>query len=165
MSIVFSDVRKHTSVEKEPYSIFAKKYRALKGDIDSSEIELSVGSGKDGFCKGFYKDEDYMVNPKIKFIFGSNICNSDGSKGSFVRMVYAFECNDCNFDYYRRHIKLLKTRAPYLYIPCATHFEISSHLDDQFELIFDTIVPDKSQIEEVCYALLGMIIAIFAFED
>ena len=165
MSIVFSDVRKHTSVEKEPYSIFAKKYRALKGDIDSSKIELSIGSGKDGFCKGFYKDEDYMVNPKIKFVFGSNICNSDGSKGSFVRMVYAFECNDCNFEYYRRHITSLKSRAPYLYISGATHFEITSHLDEQFELIFDVIVPDKNRVEAVCYSLLGMIIAIFAFED
>lgn len=97
MSIIFSDVKKHFCLEKEPYSVFAKKYRALKGNIDSNEIVLSIGNGKEGFWKGFYRDDDYMVDPKIKFVFGSNIRNSDGAGGSFIRMTYSFECNDCNF--------------------------------------------------------------------
>lgn len=165
MGIIFSDVKKHFCLEKEPYSVFAKKYRALKGNIDSNEIVLSIGNGKEGFWKGFYRDDDYMVDPKIKFVFGSNIRNSDGAGGSFIRMTYSFECNDCNFAYYRRHIKLLKSRAPYLYIPGVTHFEITSHLDEEFELIFDVIIADKNKIEETCYSMLGLIIAILSFED
>ncbi len=165
MAIVFSDVSKTTCIEKEPYSAFAKKFKSLKGDIDTGEIELNIGNGKEGFSKGFHRDEDYMVNPKLKFIFGSNIRNSDGSTGCFVRMTYLFECNDCNFDYYRSHIKLLKSRAPYLYVPNTTHFEISSHLDDQFELIFDAIINDKNKIQEVCFSLISLIIAILSFED
>lgn len=165
MAIVFSDVSKIGCLEKEPYSAFAKKFKALKGNLDSNEIELNIGNGKEGFSKGFHRDEDYMVEPKLKFIFGSNIQNSDGATGCFVRMTYMFECNDCNFDYYRRHIKLLKSRAPYLYIPHATHFEISWYLDDQFELLFDVIVADRNMIQEVCFALLNLIIAILSFED
>ena len=165
MGIVFSDVKRHSNLEKEPYSAFAKRYKALKGDIDSSELELNIGNGKEGFHKGFYRDENFMVDPKIRFVFGSNIRNSDGARGYFVRMIYSFECNDCNFGYYRRHIKLLKARAPYMYISGVTHFDITSHLDDRFELIFDAIVADKSQIEEACYSLLGTIIAILSFED
>lgn len=165
MGVIFFDVKRQSSQDKEPYSAFAKKYKALKGNIDSSEIELNIGNGKEGFCKGFYRDEDYMVNPKLKFIFGSDIRNSDRATGCFIRMTYSFECNDCNFDFYRRHIKLLKARAPYLYIPSVTHFEITSHIDDRFELIFDVIVPDKSKIEESCYSLISTIIAILSFED
>lgn len=165
MGIVFSDVKRHTSLEKEPYCVFLRKYKALKGNIDSGEIELNIGNGKEGFYKGFYRDEDFMVDPRITFVFGSDIRNSDGAGGCFVRMTYSFECNECNFGYYRRHIKLLKARAPYLYIPGVTHFEITSHLDDRFELIFDAIAIDKSRLEEVCCSLIGTIIAILSFED
>lgn len=165
MTTIFSDVKKLSCLEKEPYIAFAKKYKSLKGNIDFTEIELSIGNGKEGFYKGFYSDDDYMVTPKIKFMFKSDVLNNDGATGILVRMVYTFECNDCNFSYYRRRIKLLKARAPYLYVAGVTHFEITSHVDEEFELIFDAIITEKAEVEKTCYSLLSMIIAILPFED
>lgn len=79
--------------------------------------------------------------------------------------VYSFECNESNLDYYRRHIKLLKKRVPYFYIPDVTHFAFSSQIDDEFNMQFDVLVKNGEKVLQVCYSLLNQIISILSFED
>lgn len=165
MPIIICNVEEQRSLEREPYLTLGKKIKSFKGNFDSQEIELNVGSSKEGFGKGFFSDREYVVDPKLNFAFGKTKDAETGAWRWFVKMTYSFECTDSNFHYYQRHIKLLKKRIPYFYIASASHFSFASHLDDRFELEFDVLVEDQNNILQVCYSLLNQIITIFSFED
>lgn len=163
--IFYSSISELSSLSKEPYANFAKKYKSLKS-LDGQEIEVRIDNGKEGFHKGFYTDDCYMENANLRFVFATMNNSADSKeKVYFIRMVYSFSCNEDNFQYYQRHIGLLKKRVPYFFIPNVSNFEFSSQLDDNFNLQFDVLVKERENILTVCYSLINQIITIFSFED
>lgn len=80
-------------------------------------------------------------------------------------MLYSFECNENNLQYYRKHISLLKKRIPYFYIPNVSQFSFSSQIDDEFTMRFDALVDDENNVLQVRRSLLNQLIAILSFED
>lgn len=165
MSIIYSDVERQQSLEKEPYTILTKRYRGIKKDLDGQEIVLPLFSGKDGFFKGFYTDREYTNNASLCFFFSKEKSKNDESSSFFVRMKYSFDCDEHNYWYYKRHTDLLRKRVPYFYIPFASNFEFSHNVDDRFNMMFDIIVETEENVLQACYCLLNLIIAIFSFED
>lgn len=167
MPVIYYNIDEQKSLEKEPYKSLTKRFKNLKNALEEKEIELSIGTDKEGFSKGFYTDFEFTNDAKVKFIFSKEA--ETGLRGEkpkiFVRMIFSFECNESNLHYYRRHIRLLKKRIPYFYIPEATHFAFSSQIDDEFNMQFDALVGDEDKVLQVCYSLLNQIIAILSFED
>lgn len=166
MPVIYYNIDEQRSLEKEPYKSLTKRFKGLKNALEEKEIELNIGADREGFAKGFYTDFEFTNDAKVKFIFSREA--DTGSKESsqiFVRMIFSFECNESNLHYYRRHIKLLKKRIPYFYIPEATHFAFSSQIDDEFNMQFDVLVEKEDKVLQVCYSLLNQIIAILSFED
>lgn len=163
MPVIYYNIDELKSLEREPYKILTKRYKSLKNVLEEKEIEINIGSDKEGFSKGFYTDSEFTNEAKIRFIFSKEA----GTEKSqyFIRMIYSFECNESNLDYYRRHIKLLKKRVPYFYIPDVTHFAFSSQIDDEFNMQFDVLVKNRGKVLQVCYSLLNQIISILSFED
>lgn len=167
MPVIYYNIDEQKSLERDPYKVLTKQYRNLMNALDKKQIELSIGSDREGFAKGFYTDFEFTNEAKITFIF-SREADDETKKCKqkiFVRMIYSFECNESNLHYYRRHIKLLKKRVPYFYIPDVTHFTFSSLIDDEFNMQFDVLVEGEEKVLQVCYSLLNQIIAILSFED
>ena len=44
------------SLEKDPYKVLTKRYKSLKNALEEKEIEINIGSDKEGISKGFYTD-------------------------------------------------------------------------------------------------------------
>lgn len=163
--IFYSSINKLSSLDKDPYASFTKKFRSLKS-IDGQEIELQIDNGKEGFYKGFYTDDCYMESAKLTFTFATmNSSVNFDDKAYFIRMVYSFECNDDNFRHYQNRISVLKKRVPYFYIPEVSNFEFSSYVDDRFQMQFDVLLKNENAILQVCHSLINQIITIFSFED
>lgn len=156
--IVYNSINKMDSLERDPYRAFTKKFNAL-ADLENQEIELRIDNAKEGFYKGFFSDEYFMVKPTLKFVFGR------AGDEYFVRMVYTFDRNCNNYRYYEQRLKLLKLRVPYFYIPDVSGFEMSTNIDDEFTLIFDVTVPEREKLLQVCHSLINQIITVFWFED
>lgn len=166
MPVIYYNIDEQISLEKEPYKSLTKRFKSLKNALEEKEIELNIGADREGFAKGFYTDFEFTNDAKVKFLFSKEADAGTKEKAQiFVRMVFSFECNESNLHYYRRHIKLLKKRIPYFYIPEATHFAFSSQIDDEFNMQFDVLVEKEDKVLQVCYSLLNQIIAILSFED
>ena len=165
MPVIYYNIEQQKSLEREPYRSLTKRFKNLKNALEEKEIELGIGADKEGFAKGFFTDFKFTKDARLRFVF-SKEADAEGQKSkTFVRMIFSFECNEDNLYYYRRHIKLLKLRVPYFYIPGATHFAFSSQMDDEFNMQFDVLVEDDDKVLQVCYSLLNQIIAILSFED
>ena len=167
MPVIYYNIDEMKSLEREPYKSLARRYRNLRNALEEKEIELNIGAEREGFARGFYTDDEFTGDARLKFVF-SRETEPDGKGGEakiFVRMVFSFACNETNLYYYRRHINLLKKRVPYFYIPEATHFAFSSMIDDEFKMQFDVLVEKEDKVLQVCFSLLNPIIAILSFED
>lgn len=165
MPVIYYSIDEQKSLEKEPYKTLTKRFKSLRNALEEKEIELTIGSDKEGFTKGFFVDNEFTNDAKIRFVFSKEATASLSEAHVFVRMIFSFECNESNLHYYRKHIKLLKKRVPYFYIPEATHFAFSSQIDDEFNMQFDVLVKNEEKVLQVCYSLLNQIIAILSFED
>lgn len=165
MAVLFLNFAEHEPLKKEPYASFLKRFDIIKESVDGEQIELRVG-GRDGtFSDGFYVDETYFKNPRIKIEF-AGIPKEENGKSFFVRVVYSYEGKDCcDLDLHFQRVKELKKRAPYYYIPGATHFEFSSQIDDEYKLIFDVVADREETVQGVCCSLISLIISIFSFEN
>ena len=64
-------LNKQNSLLKEPYISFDKKYKMISENLPGGEIELPIGTGKQGqFSNGFYNcDYTYQRNMIMKFNF------------------------------------------------------------------------------------------------
>lgn len=64
-------LNKQNSLLKEPYISFDKKYKMISENLHEGEIELPIGTGKQGqFSNGFYNcDYTYQRNMIMKFNF------------------------------------------------------------------------------------------------
>ncbi len=168
MPVLFVNMKKHNSTEREPYSSFAKRFDSVKDNLHGERIELCAGSGKRGaFNNGFYNDEDYFKNAMLTFDFAEIDNGTDISpRSTFVRMTLSYECSTyCDIEYQLQRIKALKLRVPYFYIPDVTHLEFSSPIDEDVKLQFDVLVPDKEKILNVCCSLINQVIAVFSLDD
>ncbi len=163
MPVIYYNMDEMKSLEREPYKTLVKRFKSLENALEEKEIEINI-SDKDGFSKGFYTDSDYADNLKVKFVFSRE--ESHNGRGKvFVRMIFSFDCDEGSLYYYRIHIKALKKRVPYFYIPDVTHLAFSSQFDDDISIVFDTLVADETKTLQVCCSLLNQIIAVLAFED
>ena len=166
MPVIFTNFdERYTCLENEPYCEFTKKFNSFKDDIFEKEIELKLGDGKNtgNFAKGFYTDEIYCCNPRLKFKFAE----IEENKSVFVRMIYSYDYSDIeDLEYHLKRIQALKHRIPYLYISNVSHFDFNFNMDaDNFNWNFDVVVPEHQQTKAVCYELINLIIALFAFEE
>ena len=165
MPILYYGLSPLKSLTKDPYYTMAEKNNRIRECLDGQEIEISLGE-KEGFAMGFYSS-GFMSKPLIKFIY-ADLDSAHGApeESTFIRMTFSFQCGDDNYLYYKPKIQALKKRADFLYIPMASDFGFSAQLeDDRFNLNFDTVVYEKHDVLQVCYCLLNLIIALFAFED
>lgn len=167
MAIIFINCSPINSLNKEPYTTLAKKYKRIEENIDGETIEIYLSNYKEtGFSKGFYSDEVFVHDPTVQFFFASvKPDKSISEESTFVRMSFSFDCNEENYPFYQPKIRALKKRAEYFFIPMVSHFGYKTHLDERFTLDFDVIVPNMNDVLNVCYCLLNLIIAILAFED
>ena len=167
MPVIFYNLEEQKSLEREPYKTLSKKFRNINYALDNCEIKLDIGSDDEGFSDGFYTDFNFTNNAELKFVFSRSDETHAKNKPSsiLVSMLYSFECNSYNEQFYRHFIELLKKRLPYFYIPNATHFSFSSQQDDNFVFQFNALVDDENNVLEVCYSLLNQLIAILSFED
>lgn len=167
MPVLCINMNKHESLKKEPYASFLKKFDIIKESINGEQIELRVG-GKDGcFSNGFYIDSVYYKNPRLRFDFAKIPSpENDGTTVTFIRACYSYEGEDSyDLEFHLQRAKDIKKRAPYYYIPWATHFEFSSQIDDEYRLVFDALVGDDEKLQEVCCSLISLIITIFSLDN
>lgn len=167
MAILFINCSPIDSLSKEPYSTLAKKYKRIEDRVDGEIIEIFLSDNKNsGFSKGFYSDEVFVHDPAVQFIF-STIESREGipKNSTFVRMSFSFDCNEDNYRFYQPKIQALKKRADYFYVPMVSHLGYEAYLSERFTMNFDVVVPDKSNVLDVCFCLLNLIIAILAFEN
>lgn len=167
MPVLYVNFKKQDCLEREPYASFLKKYNVIKDDLHGERIELRVG-GKDGcFADGFYTDHDYYKNPVIRIDFASVPASErEGGKSVFVRVAYSYESgDDYDLDFHVQRVKEIKKRAPYYYVPGASHFEFSSQMDDEYRLLFDALALDPEQVPRVCCSLISLIISIFSLDN
>lgn len=167
MPVFYVNLNKQKSLTKEPYVSFLKKYDVIKEDVHGEQIELRVG-GKDGcFANGFYVDEVYYKNPRLRLDFATIPSPEDADVTcTLVRASYTYEDEDgYDLDFHLRRIKDIKKRAPYYYIPGASHFEFSSQIDDAYHLLFDVLVDDMAKVPEVCCSLISLMISVFTLDN
>ena len=167
MPVLYVNLNKHESLTKEPYISFFKKYDIIKDDLNGEQIELRVG-GKDGcFTNGFYIGKVYYKNPRLRIDF-TTIHSPEKEKETcvFIRTSYSYEGEDSyDLDFHLQRVKDIKKRAPYYYIPGASHFEFSSQIDDEYKLLFDVLVDDVAKAPDVCCSLISLIITIFSLDN
>ena len=164
MPVIYFNIAEQRSLEKEPYTTLTKRFKGLKYNLDGQEIEIKIASEKEGFLRGFYTDHEFTNDAVLRFVF-AKVKSGKNSEATFVRMEFSFESNDDNYYFYQHHIKLLKKRVPYFYIPFASNFEFSHQVDEHFKMNFDILVENESDVLNACYSLLNQLIAIFSFED
>lgn len=161
--IYFNDKSENalSSLSKEPYLTFEKKFNSVTSNLNSKIIEIDVGSNKVGFANGFFSDNNYMSDLKLTFLFGQDTSNCH----TYIRMNFSFVCNDCNYEHYKRQSNLLKQRANYFFIPYIRSLDLSYQVNDRHEIIFDVIADTSSDTKTICLSLINQIIAILSFED
>lgn len=168
MPVLYVNLNKHESLTKEPYVSFFKKYDIIKDDPNGEQIELRVGCGKNGcFANGFYIDKVYYKNPRLRINFATIPSpEKEQETNVFIRASYSYEGEDSyDLDFHLQRVKDIKKRAPYYYIPGATHFEFSSQIDDEYKLLFDVLVDDVAKVPDVCCSLISLIITIFSLDN
>lgn len=69
--LVIYMLNKPNSLLKEPYMSYDKKYKMISENLHGGEIELNIGTGKQGqFFNGFYNcDYTYQRSMITKFSF------------------------------------------------------------------------------------------------
>lgn len=167
MPVLFINMKEQTSLEKEPYLSFLKRFEALEGNLDGECVKLYVGKGKSGtFSKGFYIDESYCKNPMITFEFADIRGKGEDEKETVICMTYSYECDSrYDLEWQMDMIKALRRRIPYFYIPSVSHLGFNSSIEDDVRLQFAVIVPKSEDVPQVCCSLINQVIAIFSFED
>ena len=164
-------LKEQSSLGKEPYVSFDKKFKMISESIYDKEIELPIGRGKVGqFHDGFYHDDynmPYQRNMTIKFTFAKMAQeNTEGHVGTFIRGTCSFEYNESDvFDYHLARLKALSLRADYFYIPNAEYLEISYNVDAEISIHIDAIVMEPSNVQQVCHSMLNQYISIFSLDD
>ena len=167
MPVFYLNLEKQESLTREPYASFLKKYDLIEQELNGEEIELRVGGKDETFTNGFYVDSYYYENPRLRFSFAT-VPNPDNHEetSTLVRACYSYEGDDCyDLQYHIQRAKDIKRRAPYYFLPGATHFEFSSQVDEEFKLQFDVLVADNEKVAEVCCLLISLIIAIFSQDN
>lgn len=51
MPVIYYNIDEQKSLEKEPYKSLTKRFKNLKNALEEKEIELSIGTDKEGFSK------------------------------------------------------------------------------------------------------------------
>ena len=166
MPVIFVNLNKQDTLKKEPYLSFLKKFDLIKQSLDGESIELRVGGKEGSFTNGFYVDEMFYMNPRLRIDF-ADIPSEQGEKNrTFIRVCYSYEGEDgYDLDFHLQRIKDIRKRVGFFYVPDATHFEFSSQIDDEYRLIFDVLVEDETAIPRVCCSLISHIIAIFSLDN
>ncbi len=166
MPVLYVNLNKHESLKKEPYNSFLKKFNLIRENLNGEQIEIRVGGKDRSFANGFYLDEEFYINPRLRVDFASMPVAAGEKPSMFIRVCYSYEGEDgYDLELHFQRVKDIKQRAEYLYIPGATHFEFSSQIDDEYKLMFDALVDDMSKIPDVCCLLISHIIAIFCLEN
>lgn len=168
MPVLYVNLNKQESLTREPYASFMKKYDIIKEDPNGEQIEIRVGLGKDGcFSNGFYIDKTYYKNPRLRLEFAAlPSSDTEGKESVFIRASYSYESEESyHLDLHLKRVRDIKKRAPYFYIPFASHFEFSSQVDDEYKLLFDAVVEDKNKVPDVCCSLISLIITIFTLDN
>lgn len=162
MPVLYVNLNKHEAIQREPYNSFLKKYGLIKDNLNGEQIEVRVGGKEGNFSNGFYIDDMFCMNPRLRIDFA----DVPGDQRIFIRVCYSYEGEDSyDLDFHLQRVKDIKKRADYYYIPGATHFEFSSQIDDDCKLNFDVLVEDKSRVPEVCCSLISLVIAIFSLDN
>ena len=93
MAIIFINCSPINSLNKEPYTTLAKKYKRIEENIDGETIEIYLSNYEEtGFSKGFYSDEVFVHDPTVQFFFASVKPDKRISEEStFVRMSFSFD--------------------------------------------------------------------------
>ncbi len=167
MPVLYINSDKHDCLKREPYVTLLKKFEVIKDSLDAEEIELRVG-GRDGcFANGFYTDDVYYKNPRLKISFATVPSPDDRTlKSFFIRAAYSFESeDDYDLEFHLQRIKDIKKRVPYFYLPDVTHFEFSSQIDEDYKLFFDAVVDDREKVRNVCCMLISLIISVFSLDN
>lgn len=167
MPILYIGHDKHDCLKIEPYATLLKKFEAISDNPFGEEIELRAGGREGHFTNGFYVDEIYYKNPRLKINFASVPSPDDRStENAFVRVTYSYESeDDYDVEFHLQRIKDIKRRAPYFYLPGVDFFEFSSQIDDTYKLHFDAIVSDKDKIRDTCCMLVSLVIAVFSLDN
>ena len=166
MPILYLNLDRQKSLEKEPYVSFFKKFNFIKDSLHGERIELRVGGAEGSFCNGFYVDDVFYINPALSLEFSQVPKSKDYPESMLVRLCYSFEGEDgYDLDFHLQRIRDIRKRAEYFYIPWATHFEFSSQIDEDYRLIFDVLVEDSDRIADVCCSLISHVIAIFSLDN
>lgn len=167
MPLYYVNLNKQECLSKEPYASFLKKFDLIRGEVNGEQIELRVGGKNECFANGFYIDESYYKNPRLQLDFATVPAPGDSQKTcTLIRISHSYEGEDgYDLEFHLQRAKDLKKRAPYFYIPDASHFEFSSQVDDEYKLLFDVIVEDETKVSSVCCSLISLIIAIFSQDN
>lgn len=159
----------YNCTKKSPYSEFTKKYNSFKGELDNKEIVLHLGNDINGgeFCNGFYIDGVFCSNPQLSFKFALTNSKNNKTTSTFIRMSYSFDYGDYdNLEVHLKKVQALKLRVPYLYLPYISYFDFNFQPDaEKLNWNFDVLIPDNEKIVEVCYSLINLLIALFAFDE
>lgn len=165
-------LNKQNSLMKEPYLSFDRKFKMISEELNGTEIELSIGSGKPGqFLNGFYNcDYAYQRNMMMKFSFvniNPEQIDLNGAKEStFVRCTYSFEYNESDMlDCHLNRLKAYSLRTDYYYIPKAEYLEFSFKVDSEINIYMDAIVVEKQDVQQVCHSMINQFISIFSLDD
>lgn len=169
MPVLYVNLRKQNSLEKDPYAWFSKEYEELKkkGKTDGARMEFFIAGKEGDFANGFYLDECFYQNPRLQFDFATVPPADKNKKESvFVRLCYSYEeGEDCNDSLYRQRVKSIKKRVPYYYVPWVSCLEFSAQIDDENKLFFDALVEDPTKVPEACLSLINLVISIFSLDN
>ena len=63
MPVIYYNIDELKCLERDPYKVLTKRYKSLKNALEEKEIEINIGSDKEGFSKGFYTDSEFTNEP------------------------------------------------------------------------------------------------------
>lgn len=165
-------LNKQNSLMKEPYVSFDKKYKMIFEELHGNEIELPIGTGKQGqFSSGFYNcDYSFQRNMMMKFNFvkvnPDQIEIKSSEDGTFIRCTYSFEYNETDMlDYHLNRLKAFMLRSEYYYIPKVEYLEFSYKVDKEINIYMDAIVVEKEDVQQVCHSMINQLITIYSLDD
>lgn len=166
-------INKQNSLLKEPYLSFDKKYKMISEELHGSEIELPIGTGKQGqFSNGFYNCDyaAYRRNMMLKFTFAKvhpeQVDINTSQECTFIRCTYSFEYNESDMlDYHLNCLKALMLRTDFFYIPKVEYLEFSYKVDKEINIYLDAIVIEMDDVQQVCHSMINQFIAIFSLDD
>lgn len=164
-------IQKQSSLQKEPYASFDKKYKSVTDELYGAEIELPISTAKKGeFANGFYNcDYAFQRNVMLKFCFAKvapeqlDGCNEEGT---FIRATYSFEYDESDMlDFHLNRLKSFSLRGDYYYIPNVEYVEYSYSIAKEIHINIDAIVLNIEDVQQVCHSIINQFIAIFSLDD